>query len=109
MLSRMKDRVRVNQSARRAGLGKLGGDSGFALFVEILARDAVRALASAEGDPESTAGIHGMPATKKKHSPTSSVASAPSIHHAAQPPIQPTHPACDQGSPPLGRQGSLFD
>lgn len=110
MLLRMKERVHVNQTARKAGAGKLNGDSGFALFVEILAREAVRSLAPAEDNPASTAVNHDVPTTKKKHSPLAPVPSAPSIHHAAKPArIQPCHPKGDHGSLPANCQGSLFD
>lgn len=110
MLWRMKNRVRVNQPARRAGPGKLGGDSGFALFVEILAREAVRSLAPAEGNPANTSVNHNVPAAGKKHSAAAPVPSAHSIYHAVQlARIQPAHPTGDQGSPPPGRQGRLFD
>jgi hypothetical protein len=66
MLMSMKDRACARQFAKRAGLGKLGSDSGFALFVEILAREAVRSLIASEDEQPRTRAARDAPATSKK-------------------------------------------
>jgi len=50
MLGAMRHDGRAHQIARRTGRDRLGDDSGFALFIEILAREAMRSLAASEDE-----------------------------------------------------------
>jgi hypothetical protein len=108
MLGSMKDRGRARQFANRAGPEKLGTDAGFSLFVEILAREAVRSLTASEGDQPGTIVANGAPATCKKRA--SSVV-PPAIAQDAGKPVGVQLPQFtgNKANASDARQGRLFD
>jgi hypothetical protein len=108
MLGSMKDRGCARQFANRAGPGKLGTDVGFSLFVEILAREAVRSLTTSEDEQPGTCVANDAPATSKTRS--SSIAPPAIDQDAAKPArIQPAQPKGNKVNTSDARQGRLFD
>jgi hypothetical protein len=104
----MKDRGRARQIANRVGPGKLGSDSGFAIFVEILAREAARSLTASEGDQPGTFVANGAPATcKKRASYTAPPAIAQDAGKAVG--VQLPQSTGNKANAPDARQGRLFD
>ena len=104
----MQNRDRAFQIARKGEAGRLGSDPGTCLFVEILAREAVRSLITSEGaQPRMCKGPGAL--TKSK---------------GLSPAVEPTVVAQGPGEPPTSRlsnttegnarllaasQGRLFD
>jgi hypothetical protein len=104
----MKDRGRARQIANRVGPVKLGCDSGFAIFVEILAREAVRSLNTSEDEQPGTCVANDAPATSKTRS--SSIAPPANDQDAGKAAcIQPAQPKGNKANASDARQGSLFD
>jgi hypothetical protein len=108
MLSTMRHGGRANQIARRAGRGQPGGDSGFALFIEILAREALSSLtASEDKQPGTSVADDASAAIKKRSAPPAS----PGVAQDAEQPtcIQPAHPTSNTARASDARQKRLFD
>jgi hypothetical protein len=108
MLRSMKDRGRARQIGNRVGPGKLGSDSGFAIFIEILAREAVRSLTTSEDEQSGTCVANSAPAMSKKRA--SSIVPPAIAQDAGKPAcIQPPQPTGNKASGSDARQGRLFD
>jgi hypothetical protein len=108
MLTSMKDRGRAGQFANRAGPGKFGTDAGFSLFVEILAREAVRSLTTSEDEQPGTCVANSASAMSKKGaSPIVPLAIAQDVGKPAC--IQPPQPTGNNANGSDARQERLFD
>jgi hypothetical protein len=104
----MNDRGRTRETANRVGPGKLGNDSGFAIFVEILAREAVRSLTTSEDERPGTFVANGAPATRRKRA--SSIVPSAIAQDAGKPAcIQPSQPTGNKANASDACQGRLFD
>jgi len=111
MLGAMRHDGRANQIARRTGRrGRPGSDSGFALFIEILAREAIRSLTASEDEqPRTSVADDESDASKKRSAPRVS----PVVAQDAENPsgIQPAHPTINapRASEAGACQKRLFD
>lgn len=108
MLRRMQNRDRALQNIKRVESGKLGSDPGFSLFVEILARDAVRSLTTHEGaQPRTCTGPDASTVNKRPSPGSSPRAISQSPKESAS--SRPTKRTEGKAKLPAACQGRLFD
>jgi hypothetical protein len=108
MLGAMRYGGRANQIARGAGRRRPVGDLGFALFIEILAREAMRSLTASEDEqPRPSVTDDVSDATKKRSAPRVS----PIVAQDAEKPngIQPAYPTINAPRASEACQKRLFD
>lgn len=108
MLGAMRHSGRAHQNVRRAGRWQPGGASGFALFIEILAQEAMRSLTASEDEQTGSAVADSVSVASKKRSvPRVS----PVIAQDAEKPngIQPAHPTTNTPRASDACQKRLFD
>jgi hypothetical protein len=108
MLGAMRHDGRANQIAGRTGRGRPGSDSGFALFIEILAREAMRSLTASEDEqPRTPVADDVSDATKKRSAPRVSSIVAQEADRPNG--IQPAHPTSNTPRASDACQKRLFD
>lgn len=104
----MQNRDRAVQIVKRAGSRRLGSDPGFSLFIEIVAREAVRSITShEEAQPRMCAGPDAS-IINKKPSPgitPSAIAQGPEEPASSR----PANPTEGKARFPAARQERLFD
>jgi hypothetical protein len=108
MLGAMRYGGRANQIARGAGRRRPVGDSGFALFIEILAREAMRSLTASEDEqPRPSVADDVSDTIKKRSAPRVSSIVAQEADRPNG--IQPAYPTSNTPRASDACQKRLFD